>query len=162
MPPSINEGSRVGGRGRQFALAFPQEGLSLALGILPDRTVALWDAASGETTARYNFHAHGVAISGDGTVVTAADEKLFITHLATAQSHELATPLGYVLSQAIGDDGTVLVTGHQLGKVGMWDTVTGRLTATYTGRSSEDVVDVAISAASRSIVSVSSGGQVEV
>ena len=91
-----------------------------------DRTVRLWEPATGRATGTLTGHAGPVlaaAIAPDGrTVVSGGEDKVVrLWHAATG--HELAALPGHaamVVALAFSPDGTVLASGADDGSVRLW------------------------------------------
>ncbi|MGW7307477.1 NB-ARC domain-containing protein [Streptomyces sp. NPDC054835] len=102
-------------------------------------TVQIWDAATGEETARLTGHdgpVNGVAIAPDGTwlATTGNDGTVRIWDPTTGgESRRLAghTDMGYEVT--IAPDGSWLATTGKDGTARIWDPVTGRETARFPG-----------------------------
>ncbi|MEV7738866.1 NB-ARC domain-containing protein [Streptomyces sp. NPDC088921] len=149
MPDSAQIRVLTGHTGLVSAVAISPDGTWLATGG-DDRTVRIWDAATGQITATLTGHGSGVnavAISPDGTwLATGGDDRTVrIWDAATVQiTATLNGHAGRVNAVAISPDGTWLATGDNYGVVRIWDAATGQSTATLTCRDGR-VYAVAIS-----------------
>ncbi|MCX4561721.1 NB-ARC domain-containing protein [Streptomyces phaeochromogenes] len=112
-----------------------------------DKTVRIWDRATGTCTTTLTGHTHsveGVAIAPDGTwlATTSRDETVRIWDRATGTSTTLTGHTDSVSSVAIAPDGTWLATTSHDKTVRIWDRTTGTST-TLTGHT-DSVEGVAI------------------
>ncbi|MFC9607520.1 NB-ARC domain-containing protein, partial [Streptomyces niveus] len=115
-----------------------------------DKTVRVWDRASGTCTATLTGHTSGVrsvAISPDGAWLATASEDKTVRIWDRASGTCTITLIGHtsgVRSVAISPDGTWLATASSDGTVRVWDPVSGTCTTTLT-RHTDKVWSVAIS-----------------
>jgi len=116
-----------------------------------DKTVRVWDAASGECVQTLEGHSGGVmsvAVSADGSrIVSGSDDKT--VRVWDAASGECVQTLeghsGGVMSVAVSADGSRIVSGSDDKTVRVWDAASGECVQTLEGHSGE-VNSVAVSA----------------
>ena len=120
---------------RSVAFSAPRGG-TLASGS-SDRTVRLWDVATGESIRAMTDHAgpvHSVTFSHDGGTLASgsADGRVLLRDL---ESRNAAGLSGHVdlSSMALSPDGALLASGHPDGTVRLWDTATRTTIATLKG-----------------------------
>ncbi|MEV6576147.1 NB-ARC domain-containing protein [Streptomyces sp. NPDC051577] len=158
------------GTGRSVVIS--PDGTWLASG--SDRTVRIWDRATGTQSAVLTGHTgpvSSVAISPDGTWIASAGEDgaVRIWDLATGTQTAVLTKRRYslvrsgysVFSVAISPDGTWIASAGEDGAVRIWDLATGTQTAVLTDRTGP-VSSVAISPDGTWIVSASQYGNVRI
>ncbi len=128
---------------RVTCIAFSSDGTRLASGSL-DKTIGLWDAATGKELARLKGHASAVlsvAFSPDGSRLASGSADNTIKLWDVGSGKELASKgqSGYVLSVAFSPDGSRLAIGSEtfMGKgdntIKLWDTATGKELASLQG-----------------------------
>jgi AAA-like domain/WD domain, G-beta repeat len=125
-----------------YSVAFSPDGKRLATGSL-DRTVKLWDAATGQETLTLKGHSNGVtsvAFSPDGKQLATGslDRTVKLWDAATGQETlTLRRHSRSVLSVSFSPDGKRLATvGSSDRTVKLWDTATGQELLTLNGHGS--------------------------
>jgi WD40 repeat protein len=125
------------------AVAFSPDGLRVVSGS-EDKTLKLWDAATGQLIRTFEGHAsevRSVAFSPDGTQVLSGsgdargkDNTLRLWELATGKL--MRTFQGHsagVRSVAFSRDGTHVLSGSEDKTLKLWDTATGQLLRSFEG-----------------------------
>ncbi|MGP0089718.1 MAG: caspase family protein [Xanthobacteraceae bacterium] len=139
----------VGHTSNVVSVAFSPNGTRIASGSLDtfsngvpkadDKTIKIWDAASGRlliTLSGHKGHVWSVAFSPDGTriVSASADKTLKLWDAATGRL--LRTFTGHtdgVQTVAFSPDGSRIVSGSQDKTAKLWDAATGQLLLTFVG-----------------------------
>ena len=132
-----------------------------------DRTVKIWDAATGTCTQTLEGHSNivtSVAFSPDSKLVAfgSLDETVKIWDAATGRcTQTLKGYSKYILSVAFSPDSKLVACGSGDETVEIWDTATGTCTYTLEGYSNS-VVSVAFSPDSKLITSESDDKTVKI
>jgi WD40 repeat protein len=106
-----------------------------------DKTVKLWDMASGRELRTLSGHSEAVtsaAFSPDGRVLASGSDDKTIKLWDAASGRELRTLVGHsdkVNSVAFSPDGRVLASGSDDKTIKLWDAASGRELRTLTGHS---------------------------
>lgn len=120
-----------------FGLAWSPDGRSIASGSY-DRTVRIWDAASGECLRTLNGHTQGVdavAWSPDGSLFASAslDMTVRLWDAATWEPRRVLQGQAGIADVAWSPDGKSLASAAVDSTVSVWEAATGRLERTLVG-----------------------------
>jgi eukaryotic-like serine/threonine-protein kinase len=138
FPPLTPDSAFAGHTDKVFSIAFSPDGHT-ALSASRDKTLKLWDLATGQEIRSFTGHTngiHSVAFSPDGhTALSASDDKtLKLWDVATGQ--EIRTFRGhtdYVYSVAFSPDGRTALSGSFDHTLKLWDIATAREIRSFTG-----------------------------
>lgn len=153
-----------GHNGDVNSVAFSPDG-QYALSGSDDRTVRLWDIATGQQIRVITIHSdfvHDVAFSSDGQYVFSSAGDVFRVCDITKdeQVRIFAGQVDKVRSVAFSPDGRFAISGScvsnqfpcQKATIWLWDVTTGKQIRSFEGTEGDDVVDVAFSSDSQSVI----------
>ena len=142
--PTFKERTTLKGHSHQVnQIAFSPDGKTLASGSA-DKTIKLWDVASGTERATLKGHSHSVhqiAFSPNGKTLTSgsADKTIRLWDVATGteqHTFQVHIPWRYWVPIAYSPDGKTLASGstdNGLNSIRLWDVATGKVQAILMG-----------------------------
>ncbi|WP_307846198.1 NB-ARC domain-containing protein [Actinospica durhamensis] len=116
-----------------LALAISPDGTWLASGAA-DKTIRIWDPATGKSTAVLHGHTSyvlGVIIGRDGGILVTNgghDRTVRVWDAATGKATAVLRGDGKIMAVALSPDGTWIATADENGTVRLWETTTGAAT----------------------------------
>jgi WD40 repeat protein len=145
-----------------YSVAFSPDGRQAISGS-NDKTIKLWDVASGNLIRTFSGHSDAVfsvAFSPDGrqAISGSYDKTLKLWDVASGRViRTFSGHTGYVRSVAFSPDGRQVISGSWDGRLKLWDIAGGSLIRTFSGHT--DYVDsIAISPDGRQVISASYDG----
>jgi len=149
---------------RVYSVAVSADGSTVVSGS-NDRTVRLWDTATGKQKAVLEGHTHwvaSVAVSADGSRVVSGSHDKTVRLWDAATGKQQAVLEGHndwVTSVAVTADGSMVVSGSRDKTVRLWDSATGKQKAVLDGHTNW-VTSVAVGVDGSTVVSGSQDGTV--
>jgi RNA polymerase sigma factor (sigma-70 family) len=149
-----------------IAIAWSADGKKLVSGSYDDKTIRLWDAATGkqfrEIDAKQEWPA-AVVLSPDGKIIASGGYQDGTIRLWSAETSKelraIKTPQGIVSSLAFSPDGLLLASSGAAGEIYLWEPATGRL-FTQLDTKTGWTVELAFSRDGRTLVSGYNDGSV--
>jgi WD40 repeat protein len=132
-----------GHSGNVVSVAFSPDGKQVISGSSDDKTLKLWDVASGREVRTFTGHSSGVnsvAFSPDGRqVISGSSDDKTLKLWDVASGREVRTFTGHssrVNSVAFSPDGRQVISGSSDRTLKLWDVASGREVRTFIGHSS--------------------------
>jgi WD40 repeat protein len=130
-----------------------------------DKTVRVWDTATGQTVTLLNENAEAIAISGNGDRIVSADLGKQVAKLWDSTGkllRELPGDKVSITSLAFSADGTRIATGGSEGNVILWHAVGGERLVTLSAGSFKGITAVSFSPDGARVVAGDKNGGVYV